>query len=70
MLDAWAGFRPALLAARYSHVTPRFSQRMHVGFSPEHFTFEDAQASQLLRNWDPSGAVRRPFLGIVVESES
>ena len=64
LLDEVAGFLPARLAAKYSHVKPRFSQRWHVGFLPEHFTLDDAQKSQLLRSWDPSGAVRLPFLGV------
>lgn len=41
----------------YSQVMPRLAQREHVGFSLEHFNFEDAQAWQLSRSLGTAGAV-------------
>ena len=42
--------RPARFVATYSHVSPRFPQRVQVGRFLEHLTLATAQASQLSRS--------------------
>lgn len=50
------GFLPPRLVATYSQVMPRLAQRAHVGFSFEHFNFDDAHGSQLSLSLGAAGA--------------
>jgi hypothetical protein len=61
--DLLLGFLPPRFVATYSQVKPRLEQREQIGLSLEHFSLEEAQASQLSRSFGAEGAVAFWVLG-------